>query len=78
MFFDFVMFVLDSLESGWIEEDGFKEGFVEYIVEFLKKKVEMFVDYFFLEIDEEGNLIGLFFLIDNYVFFLEGLFIFIF
>jgi DNA mismatch repair protein MLH1 len=75
--FDLAMLALDSVESGWTEEDGPKEGLAEYIVEFLKKKAEMLADYFSLEIDGEGNLIGLPLLIDNYVPPLEGLPIFI-
>ncbi|XP_021094345.1 DNA mismatch repair protein Mlh1 isoform X4 [Heterocephalus glaber] len=75
--FDLAMLALGSPESGWTEEDGPKEGLAEYIVEFLKKKAEMLADYFSLEIDEEGNLIGLPLLIDNYVPPLEGLPIFI-
>ncbi|XP_076433297.1 DNA mismatch repair protein Mlh1 isoform X5 [Peromyscus maniculatus bairdii] len=75
--FDLAMLALDSPESGWTEEDGPKEGLAEYIVEFLKKKAEMLADYFSLEIDEEGNLIGLPLLIDNYVPPLEGLPLFI-
>ncbi|XP_025233147.1 DNA mismatch repair protein Mlh1 [Theropithecus gelada] len=75
--FGLAMLALDSPESGWTEEDGPKEGLAEYIVEFLKKKAEMLADYFSLEIDEEGNLIGLPLLIDNYVPPLEGLPIFI-
>ncbi|KAM9187850.1 DNA mismatch repair protein Mlh1 [Dugong dugon] len=75
--FDLAMLALDSPESGWTEDDGPKEGLAEYIVEFLKKKAEMLADYFSLEIDEEGNLIGLPLLIDNYVPPLEGLPIFI-
>ncbi|KAB0378960.1 hypothetical protein FD755_010538 [Muntiacus reevesi] len=75
--FDLAMLALDSPESGWTEEDGPKEGLAEYIVEFLKKKAEMLADYFSLEIDEEGNLVGLPLLIDNYVPPLEGLPVFI-
>ncbi|XP_076985942.1 DNA mismatch repair protein Mlh1 [Tamandua tetradactyla] len=75
--FDLAMLALESPESGWTEEDGPKEGLAEYIVEFLKKKAEMLADYFSLEIDEGGNLIGLPLLIDNYVPPLEGLPIFI-
>ncbi|XP_072455008.1 DNA mismatch repair protein Mlh1 isoform X2 [Notamacropus eugenii] len=71
--YDLAMLALDHPESGWTEEDGPKEGLAEYIVEFLKKKAEMLADYFSLEIDEEGNLIGLPLLIDNYVPPLEGL-----
>ncbi|XP_031200121.1 DNA mismatch repair protein Mlh1 isoform X2 [Mastomys coucha] len=75
--FDLAMLALDSPESGWTEEDGPKEGLAEYIVEFLKRKAEMLADYFSVEIDEEGNLIGLPLLIDSYVPPLEGLPIFI-
>ncbi|NXU49726.1 MLH1 protein, partial [Turnix velox] len=75
--FELSMLALDDPESGWTEEDGPKEGLAEYIVEFLKKKTEMLKDYFSLEIDEEGNLIGLPLLIDNYVPALEGLPMFI-
>ncbi|XP_028904812.1 DNA mismatch repair protein Mlh1 isoform X1 [Ornithorhynchus anatinus] len=71
------MLALDGAESGWTEEDGPKEGLADYIVEFLKKKAEMLADYFSLEIDEEGNLIGLPLLIDNYIPPLEGLPMFI-
>ncbi|KFV83803.1 DNA mismatch repair protein Mlh1, partial [Struthio camelus australis] len=75
--FELAMLALEDPESGWTEEDGPKEGLAEYIVEFLKKKTEMLKDYFSLEIDEEGNLMGLPLLIDNYVPPLEGLPMFI-
>ncbi|XP_058035857.1 DNA mismatch repair protein Mlh1 isoform X3 [Ahaetulla prasina] len=74
--FDLAMLALENAESGWTEEDGPKEGLAEYIVDFLSKKSEMLKDYFSLEIDE-GNLIGLPLLIDNYVPPLEGLPMFI-
>uniref|UniRef100_A0A8C0C238 DNA mismatch repair protein MLH1 n=1 Tax=Buteo japonicus TaxID=224669 RepID=A0A8C0C238_9AVES len=75
--YELSMLALEDPESGWTEDDGPKEGLAEYIVEFLKKKTEMLKDYFSLEIDEEGNLIGLPLLIDNYVPPLEGLPMFI-
>ncbi|NWT02638.1 MLH1 protein, partial [Mionectes macconnelli] len=75
--YELSMLALEDPESGWTEEDGPKEGLAEYIVEFLKQKIEMLKDYFSLEIDEEGNLIGLPLLIDNYVPPLEGLPMFI-
>ncbi|XP_005999593.1 DNA mismatch repair protein Mlh1 isoform X2 [Latimeria chalumnae] len=75
--YDLAMLALDSPESGWTEEDGPKEGLVEYIVQFLKKKTEMLQDYFSVEIDEEGNLTGLPLLLENYVPALEGLPMFI-
>ncbi|KAE8597185.1 hypothetical protein XENTR_v10016382 [Xenopus tropicalis] len=75
--YDLAMLALDSTESGWTEEDGPKEGLAEYIVQFLKKKAEMMADYFSLEIDQEGNLIGLPILLDNYIPPMEGLPLFI-
>ncbi|XP_032038725.1 DNA mismatch repair protein Mlh1 [Aythya fuligula] len=75
--YELAMLALEDPESGWTEEDGPKEGLAEYIVEFLKKKAEMLKDYFSLEIDKEGNLIGLPLLIDTYIPLLEGLPMFI-
>ncbi|KAM4657857.1 DNA mismatch repair protein Mlh1 isoform 3-T3 [Amazona ochrocephala] len=75
--YELSMLALEDPDSGWTEEDGPKEGLAEYIVEFLKKKTEMLKEYFSLEIDEEGNLIGLPLLIDSYVPPLEGLPMFI-
>lgn len=46
------MLALDSEGSGWTEEDGPKEGLAQYIVDFLKRKVEMLEDYFSMEIDQ--------------------------
>ncbi|KAG8442716.1 hypothetical protein GDO86_011495 [Hymenochirus boettgeri] len=75
--YDLAMLALDSSESGWTEEDGSKEGLAEYIVQFLQKKSEMLKDYFSLEIDGEGNVIGLPLLLENYIPPLEGLPMFI-
>ncbi|KAK1173485.1 DNA mismatch repair protein Mlh1-like [Acipenser oxyrinchus oxyrinchus] len=75
--YDLAMLALESPESGWTEEDGPQEGLAQYIVEFLKKKSEMLLDYFSMEIDEEGNLAGLPLLLDNYIPALEGLPMFI-
>ncbi|XP_018124007.1 mutL homolog 1 S homeolog isoform X1 [Xenopus laevis] len=75
--YDLAMLALDNKESGWTEEDGPKEGLAEYIVQFLKKKTEMLADYYSLEIDQEGNLIGLPLLLDNYIPPMEGLPLFI-
>ncbi|XP_073722120.1 DNA mismatch repair protein Mlh1-like [Misgurnus anguillicaudatus] len=65
--YDLAMLALDSEESGWTEEDGPKEGLAQYIVDFLKQKSEMMEEYFSLEIDDEGKLVGLPMLLDNYI-----------
>lgn len=75
--YDLAMLALDSEESGWTEEDGPKEGLAQYIVDFLKQKTEMLEEYFSLEIDDEGKLVGLPMLLDNYIPAMEGLPMFI-
>ncbi|XP_071337113.1 DNA mismatch repair protein Mlh1 isoform X2 [Trachinotus anak] len=75
--YDLAMLALDCEESGWTEEDGPKEGLAQYIVDFLKKKAEMLEDYFSMEVDQEGNLIGLPLLLDKYTPTMEGLPMFI-
>ncbi|XP_073729677.1 DNA mismatch repair protein Mlh1 [Misgurnus anguillicaudatus] len=75
--YDLAMLALDSEESGWTEEDGPKEGLAQYIVDFLKQKSEMMEEYFSLEIDDEGKLVGLPMLLDNYIPAMEGLPMFI-
>ncbi|KAM6956701.1 DNA mismatch repair protein Mlh1 [Aplochiton taeniatus] len=75
--YDLAMLALDSVESGWSEEDGPKEGLAKYIVDFLMKKSDMLEDYFSMEVDQEGNLTGLPLLLDNYRPVMEGLPMFI-
>ncbi|KAM7385890.1 hypothetical protein PAMP_001938 [Pampus punctatissimus] len=75
--YDLAMLALESDESGWTEEDGPREGLAQYIVDFLKKKAEMLEDYFSVEVDQEGNLIGLPLLLDKYTPVMEGLPMFI-
>ncbi|KAK3727044.1 hypothetical protein QZH41_012541 [Actinostola sp. cb2023] len=65
--YELAMMALDSSESGWTEEDGSKDDLASYITDFLKKKSEMLLDYFSIEIDSDGNLCSLPLLIDNYV-----------
>ncbi|XP_023681471.1 DNA mismatch repair protein Mlh1 [Paramormyrops kingsleyae] len=71
--YDLAMLALEMEESGWSEEDGPKEGLAQYIVEFLQKKAEMLEDYFSMEIDQDGNLVGLPLLLDGYIPAMEGL-----
>ncbi|KAM7409094.1 hypothetical protein PAMA_002685 [Pampus argenteus] len=75
--YDLAMLALESDESGWTEDDGPREGLAQYIVDFLKKKAEMLEDYFSMEVDQEGNLIGLPLLLDKYTPVMEGLPMFI-
>ncbi|XP_041367878.1 DNA mismatch repair protein Mlh1-like [Gigantopelta aegis] len=71
--YDLAMMALDSEESGWSEVDGPKEDLALYIVDFLKTKTEMLRDYFSLEIDEQGHILTLPMLLEDYVPSLDGL-----
>ncbi|KAL3831500.1 hypothetical protein ACJMK2_023241 [Sinanodonta woodiana] len=75
--FDLAMLALDLEESGWTEADGKKEDLAQYIVDFLKGKAEMLQDYFSMEIDQDGNLLTLPLMLDDYVPDLDGLPMFI-
>lgn len=75
--YDLAMLALDSPDSGWTEDDGPKEGLAQFIVDFLKNKREMLDDYFSLQIDQDGHVIGLPMLLDNYTPVMEGLPMFI-
>ena len=70
---DLALLALDCEESGWTEEDGPKDELATYIVNLLKEKRTMLLDYFSLEIDSEGNLLTLPLLLDGYVPNLNGL-----
>ena len=61
------MLALDLEESGWTEEDGPKENLATYIVNHLKEKADMLLDYFSMEIDQEGQLLSLPLLLEGYV-----------
>ncbi|XP_035206479.1 DNA mismatch repair protein Mlh1-like isoform X2 [Stegodyphus dumicola] len=57
---------LNSEESGWTVADGPKEDLAQYVVDLLKSKAPMLDEYFSVEIDENGNLLTLPMLLENY------------
>ncbi|GFO28216.1 DNA mismatch repair protein mlh1 [Plakobranchus ocellatus] len=63
---ELVMLALDCSASGWSPADGPKDEMADYVVTFLGSKAEMLQDYFSLEI-EDGNLITLPMLMENYI-----------
>ena len=71
--YELAMLALDCEESGWTEEDGPKDELATYIVNLLKGKATMLLDYFSLEIDKEGHILTLPQLLDGYVPNLNGL-----
>lgn len=50
--YELAMLALDSEESGWTESDGPKPELAQYVVNLLRSKAEMLLDYFSLEIDK--------------------------
>lgn len=56
---ELVILALDQEESGWSEEDGTKEDLANYVSNLLVSKAPMLEDYFSLQIDEEGHLLTL-------------------
>ncbi|XP_002735708.1 DNA mismatch repair protein Mlh1 [Saccoglossus kowalevskii] len=75
--YELAMIALDLEESGWSESDGPKEDLGQYIVDFFKSKKEMLLDYFSMEVDEDGQLCTLPLLLENYIPPLAGLPMFI-
>lgn len=63
---DLAMIALDSEDNGWTVADGPKESLAKYVVDLLKSKAAMLDEYFSVEIDEDGNLLTLPLLLDNY------------
>ncbi|KAG8192978.1 hypothetical protein JTE90_028099 [Oedothorax gibbosus] len=64
--FDLALIALDSEDSGWTVADGPKEELAKYVTQLLKSKAAMLDEYFSMEVDEEGNLLTLPLLLDNY------------
>lgn len=68
---------LDLPEVGWTIENGPKEELAQQIDIVLRSHAELLFDYFSLEIDKEGNVISLPYLLENYIPPLQGLPIYI-
>ncbi|XP_045596501.1 DNA mismatch repair protein Mlh1 [Procambarus clarkii] len=71
--YELAMIAFDMEESGWTEADGTKEDLASYIRTLLLSKASMLDDYFSLQVDDEGNLCTLPYLLDDYVPAMEGL-----
>ena len=54
--YELALFALDSKESGWTESDGPKPELAQFVVDLLKSKAEMLLDYFSMEIDQVLHL----------------------
>lgn len=63
---ELVRLVLDTPESGWEPEDGEKDELAKYTVDLLKSKADMLMDYFSVEINEQGELTAMPLLLNNY------------
>mmetsp|Transcript_11627 Transcript_11627/g.35028 ORF Transcript_11627/g.35028 Transcript_11627/m.35028 type:complete len:181 (-) Transcript_11627:2822-3364(-) len=69
---------LDSVRSGWSEEDGPKDDLVQEMVDLLVSKAELLREYFSIDVTADGNLNGLPVLLDEYSPDLAGLPLFLF
>lgn len=57
--YDLSMKALDMEENQWTPEDGPKDKLAKQVSHLLCCKSEMLDDYFSLQIDEEGKLLGI-------------------
>lgn len=71
--YELAMIALELEESGWTEADGTKEDLSSYISSLLQSKAPMLDDYFSIQIDDNGKICTLPYLLDDYVPAMEGL-----
>lgn len=64
---ELVMLGLQHPDSGWKESDGPKEQLASFVVDLFKSKAAMLWDYFSMQIDQQGNLLSLPLIIDNFI-----------
>lgn len=57
--YDLTMKALDMEENGWTPEDGPKDVLAKQVNRLLSSKAQMVDDYFSLQIDENGKLLGI-------------------
>ncbi|KAN0023203.1 hypothetical protein ACTFIU_011366 [Dictyostelium citrinum] len=58
---------LDSPLSGWMESDGSKDKIADYLTKLLISKKELLNEYFSIEINDGGELVGIPQVLDHYV-----------
>lgn len=56
---ELAMIALEQEASGWSEADGSKEDLANYVATCLTSKAPMLDDYFSMQIDDDGNLCSL-------------------
>ncbi|XP_074614819.1 DNA mismatch repair protein Mlh1-like [Acropora palmata] len=71
--YELALLALDCEESGWTEADGPKDELANYMVNLLKGKAAMLLDYFSFEVDKEGCILTLPLLLDGFIPDLNGL-----
>lgn len=57
--YELALLALNLKEANWTEEDGPKEKLAEGIVDMIVKKKDMLKEYFFVDINDEKNLIAI-------------------
>ena len=58
---------LNQPDAGWTKDDGDKEDLANGVVSLLVDKKDMLDDYFSLEIDENGQILGIPMLLEGYI-----------
>ena len=53
------LLALDHPDAGWTESDGDKEDLANGVVSLLVDKKDMLDDYFSIQIDDQGQMLGI-------------------
>ena len=62
------LLALDHPDAGWTESDGDKEDLANGVVSLLVDKKDMLNDYFSLQIDDQGQMLGIPMLLEGWYF----------
>ena len=59
LFIFIYLLALDHPDAGWTESDGDKEDLANGVVSLLVDKKDMLDDYFSIQIDDQGQMLGI-------------------
>jgi hypothetical protein len=59
LFLFIYLLALDHPDAGWTESDGDKEDLANGVVSLLVDKKDMLDDYFSIQIDDQGQMLGI-------------------
>jgi DNA mismatch repair protein MLH1 len=64
---EMTLLALDHPDAGWTESDGDKEDLANGVVSLLVDKKDMLDDYFSIQIDDQGQMLGIPMLLEGYI-----------